>query len=503
MAAKRTNLASQPAAKPENAKKAATKTVAAAKATTKAKAPALPKASLAADKPKRPPKTAEVETSTVVAATSSPGARSAATAASVTPGPAKKKPNLRPAVKTYGSGGPSNAAPTKRSPSVRLRRPPSHEALVRDLGKLRLGGITKLRGMKLDALTEACVLVHEGSVRTPKSDATPSLDKQYIPQVIEELLRRAIDRMEDGLFAATAEILFGLAQGTRGTSPTDLRREAAAKRNISTETFRKEPEQTTLSEVAEAILGICHDQEMRDARLSMETRHPADSRLAVSWVERFEDYYRIWTPVYALAADLSAYRATLLDEDRPYDRPEEEGRRLDPMTLETEGYTQEYEAEGYIRFALYRFAEFLSEMHRFCVRRGGFWLLSSPQVEEAARDAIYRIGWYTPNNERDDSWMRITMKQSDGELHQFQHLLKSTTIGQGTHAEWQQWASECACTFDTKRREEERGTYFATKDTDPGIAEDCALHQVIAACQDYLAIIDRDWLGVADWYGVG
>ena len=73
-----------------------------------------------------------------------------------------------------------------------------------------------------------------------------------------------------------------------------------------------------------------------------------------------------------------------------------------PMSTETEGYSQEYQAEGYIRFALYRFASFLAEMHRFQVKRGGFWMLSDADTETKASDAIYRIGWFTPNNERDD-----------------------------------------------------------------------------------------------------
>lgn len=371
--------------------------------------------------------------------------------------------------------------------------PPIHEALVRDLVTLRQKGIAHLRGLKLDALTSAANIAADRGV-----------ESTYVPQAIEDLLRRAVDRMDGGRYAISAELLFGLAQGTRGANPTDLRREAADRLNVSTETFRKDQEKTTIAELAEAILGLCRDHEMREARIEMmNTRHPADSRLAINWSERFEDYYRIWTPIYALAADLVAYRLTMIDPDRPWDLPDEPGRLIAPMSTETEGYTQEYQAEGYVRFAIYRYALYLQEQHRFMVKRGGLWLLSNAETEIKVRDALYQVEQHTPNNERDDSWMRMTMSQANGELHVFNDLLMRTTLGSSTHQEWQEWAAQCACNWGTERPDEQRGNYFTTSDTDDGIDPECTLHQVVAGCSTYLALIDADWLAIADWYGVG
>jgi hypothetical protein len=367
--------------------------------------------------------------------------------------------------------------------------PPPVDLLLKDLALLRRSGITHLRGLKLDALTRAVRIVEEASP-----------NDTYLPQSIEELLRRAVDRMDDGRYAISAELLFGLAQGTRGSSPTDLRKEAADRLNIAVETFRKDHEKTTLSELAESIIGLCRDQEMRTARVAMaDKRHPADSRLAIGWAERFEDYYRVWTCVYALAADLTAYRMTMLEPDRPWDNHDEPGRLIAPLSTETESYTQEYQAEGYIRFAIYRFASFLAEMHRFQIKRGGFWLLSDAEVEVKVSDALYRIGWHTPNNERDDSWMRMSMMQAGGELHVFQDLLMRTTIGAATHEEWQEWAANCHCTWNDES-EDDRSSHFPTADTDDGVAEECGLHQVVKACCDYIELIDADWMAIADWY---
>jgi hypothetical protein len=201
--------------------------------------------------------------------------------------------------------------------------PPSPDSLVRDLALLRQKGITQLRGMKLDALRAAVRITEEAAI-----------ESTYVPQAIEEMLRRAVDRMDGGRYAISAELIFGLARGTRGSNPTDLRREAADRLNVAPETFRKDHEKTTLAELAESIIGLCRDQEMRTARIAMaDKRHPADSRLAINWSERFEDYYRVWTCAYALAGDLSAYRSTLLEADRPWDRPDEPGRLIAPMRL--------------------------------------------------------------------------------------------------------------------------------------------------------------------------
>jgi hypothetical protein len=210
----------------------------------------------------------------------------------------------------------ANPPPDAPKRGKRTPAPPLHSSIVKDLSLLRQKGITQLRGLKLDALASAVRLTEEAP-----SEVT------YLPQAIEEMLRRAVDRMDEGRYAISAELIFGLARGSRGGNPTDLRREAAERLNIAPETFRKDHEKTTVAELAEAILGLCRDHDMRLARIAMaEHRHPADSRLAIGWAERFEDYYRIWTCVYAVAADLTAYRATLLDPRRTWDQHDEPGR---------------------------------------------------------------------------------------------------------------------------------------------------------------------------------
>ena len=185
----------------------------------------------------------------------------------------------------------------------------------------------------------------------------------------------------------------------------------------SAEAFQRRYEDNLLADIGDKILKLCEDQELRRARIQLERRNPAESRLAVQWVERFEAYYRIWTPAWALGADLTAYRSTLLDPKRPYDEYLPSGEL---------GYTQEAQAEGYAVYALYRWAWFQWNVRQFMLTHGGMWLLSSSDAEIRVADLVYEIGWrVTVYNERDQSWLRNAISQSRGqEFDHFQSMLK-------------------------------------------------------------------------------
>lgn len=316
---------------------------------------------------------------------------------------------------------------------------------------------------------------------------------------VEPLLRISVERLGSGREAAAAAQLFGLAPAARGGTAFERRVWAADAYGISYDSFRrKKPERRVYEAVGHVLLVLVEEARLRSERMKLEIRKPADSRLAVQWVERFEAYYRLWTPIMALGGDLTAYRATLLDPERPFDRPDDVW--VDPLTGEERSYTQEFQAEGYARMALFDFAEVKWELKQFMIRHGGMWLLSSAETEVAVADAVYRMGWHSPWNERDESWLRSALQDSRGrELHHFLNYLKATTIGQETRREWQEWAAECRCTWDLDGHSSEN-EYFPTRKHHTGIAEDCGLHLIVSACAEYCDLIDRDWQKIADWY---
>ena len=122
--------------------------------------------------------------------------------------------------------------------------PPTHESLVRDLRRLRERGLIRIRTLDLPALA-AAVEHTSGGTRTGS------------PDEIERQLRTAITALGDGESGLALAYLFGVVQGTIGRRPTDLRERAAREYGrLSPETFRKGPERTLISRLADEILQL-------------------------------------------------------------------------------------------------------------------------------------------------------------------------------------------------------------------------------------------------------
>ena len=361
---------------------------------------------------------------------------------------------------------------------------PEHKVIARELGTLREKGLTKLRSLALPELSRVSRLV----VDDERADEVVA---------IEATLRQAVERLGGGSYGEGTGLLFGLVGGARNLGPRERREKAADELGMSAETLRTAHQKSIVSDVATQVLALVADQRRREARTQLERRHPAESRLAVEWVERFEAYYRLWTPAYALAADLTAYRSTLLEADRPYDRAPGTSGPDDP------GYTQEEQAEGYARFALYRYATFELILHQFMTRYGGLWLLSSHAAEKTVEDSIYRIAWHiSPFNERDQSWLRSAAHDTRNQgAHGFLSVVANTETGQARHVEWQQWVATCGCTWPLDEAPEEE--YFPTSQSRTGIDSACQMHQVVSACENYCRTIEDEWSRIADWYHIG
>lgn len=359
---------------------------------------------------------------------------------------------------------------------------PTREELVAELKVLREKGLPELDELDLQALVAAAWLVIPGDGE--RDDAA----------AVETLLKRAVGRLSGGKFGDALVQLFGLDGDTRMLTGGVRRTNAAMKLGCAERTFRRKHEEPMLREVARMILVLCNERRMRDGRERLAAKHPVESDIAIQWIELFRAYYRIWSPISGLANDLNGYRSTLLEDARPYDR------RFGARGPDDRGYTQEEQAEGYARFALYYYVHFEWQLRRFQAEHGGLWLLSNADTELAVRDAIYRIGWHVqPFNERDISFLRTLIDETPHqELHPFLKLLAGDELGQALHQQWQEWVSTCDCTWLPDEVPESE--LFATPSNVPGISSDCQVHQVVDNCALYCQLIDEDWMKIADWY---
>ncbi|MGP5044326.1 hypothetical protein ACTXJR_09945 [Glutamicibacter ardleyensis] len=345
-------------------------------------------------------------------------------------------------------------------------RAPSFDDVFRDIQRVREAGIGRLRGLNVPALRQACFI----------ADMADAGDTEPAPVLM--LIRTAIDTLGGGILQETAEYSLGLIEGTALWNSRLRREKAAALHGIVADTFRKKPEKEVLALVAEGVLGICHEAKFRQTRLDMERqRHPADSRLAVQWVERFEAYYRIWTPVYALGANLATALEVHMDE--PSDH-----LPWDPQSPEP--YVPYLEARGYARSALYNYTQFLLELKRFMSRHGGHWLLSDAETEQTVADTVYAIGWHNDLNDEDDSFLRRHLADArHEETEHFWNIAKSFPQGLRIHDLWQTMVEDGVGITD--EMEKKTSQVWLT----------------IAACQRYCDLIDSDWMKIADWYRPG
>jgi hypothetical protein len=342
-------------------------------------------------------------------------------------------------------------------------RAPTFEEVMIDLRRVRESGVGRIRQLDLPALSSAAKI------------ADIAEDELVEPAAISAVLRGATDSLGGGSLQEAAEYLLGLYPGT-ALWPSKLRRDNAAEQfGVVTETFRKKPEKELLGQIAEAVLSACHDARLRKTRVDMETRrHPADSRLAVQWVERFEAYYRIWTPAYALAADLQAAIDTYKEE--PSEHPPWNPNSDEP-------YDRDKQAQGYGHSALYWLASFWLEVKRFQSKHGGLWLLSDAQVEQDVADAVYRIGWHNELNDRDESFLRRHLADAKHEEPaQFWDIIQAFPQAEGINERWQRMIiSGVGLTSDHEKAQAQ-------------------VWLTIAACHEFCRKIDDDWLRIADWY---
>jgi hypothetical protein len=273
------------------------------------------------------------------------------------------------------------------------------------------------------------------------------------------VVREATVSVDEGANGPTG-ILLGLVAGTRGMLLKDRRVQAAQGLSVSTEHFRKDREESLLEAVADEIYAADSAYRLRHRHRIEGERAPEDSRLKIDWLEQHRSYRRIWTPVFAMKADL----AVLV------------------QYIET-NHQDEADIADRLCNVSWRFAQFQRELERFIAEQGGLWLLADAESEIQAADAIYRIDSLVPLGEMDCSWLRQLLAGSkDQELEPFTDLL----IAAGERRRelmgcWMNWASPCDC----------RET-----DTEPR----CLRHRWEAAADQFIRLIDEDWYRVADWY---
>jgi hypothetical protein len=173
-------------------------------------------------------------------------------------------------------------------------------------------------------------------------------------------------------------------------------------------------------------------------------------------VQRFENYYRVWTPVSGLRWDII-------------------------LAVEAHRNGNEERSQRYAYQSLYFYAKFRRAIARFVEEHGGLWLFPSVVDETRIANAVWEIGGGAPFIPVEDS--RLKLAAASGELSPFVAWLQDD--GSDLLDRWAAWLKECLCKSvrgDGRKR--------------------CPVHVSLRATRDFYEGVNRQWDEIADWYKI-
>ena len=179
---------------------------------------------------------------------------------------------------------------------------------------------------------------------------------------LNELLPRLIASLADPEYREAVQIMFGLSPGTRGTTLTARRRQAAARLGYNVDHFRTMKEPGLIEAVAVLLQADMLRYHSR-VRRSVESLEPTGDtpRLDAESITHEEELVsRIWQHVYGLRAELIAF-ARLDDEEGFKEQAEDHRQAALREEAALQGLVQEYSETYGKRLIKHGQAEFATE----------------------------------------------------------------------------------------------------------------------------------------------
>ncbi len=259
--------------------------------------------------------------------------------------------------------------------------------------------------------------------------------------------------------AAARQIL-----GTRTSERLHQRRENAArelKMNVDTMLHRRRGVRTHEERVVAHVADVMWERETECVLgvvfAELQERTPEGSDLAVELLYQYRHYYRMWTALDGLRADVAAV-----------------------LQIRRQGEDDVNKLDDYVRSSLHWYARYQQLMQRFKDDYGGQWLFSDADLEQSVIDAIKLVENFSRLTYRQDSQLRVLVADQE-ELDPFLRALEATQEGLEIIAAWQRHLDECDCDLEHPR-------------------SGCKVHLLMTACQYYIDAIDTECYALAPWY---
>jgi hypothetical protein len=324
-------------------------------------------------------------------------------------------------------------------------------------------------GATVDAIRQQPVLIHLVHIRAGL-EAGDASDAE-----LAALCRPAIDRAARALGTADTEViarypnegraarlLLGLLSGGH---PQHRRREWAASElemEVETMLHRRPGIPSHEERVIHQVADVMWEHET-GARLGNVLQRLADLapragiELVGKLLGRYEHYYRVWTALGGLRADVTA-----------------------ALNLRATGDDEINALDDYVGSSLYWYAKYHWLVTRFIDDFGGMWILTDPDREEAIAAAIKVVEHFSPLSYRDESRLDQVLDRS-ADLDPFLSQLERRKYGARILEHWRRRVLSCNCSSTIDSR--------------------CRVHAMMRACETYTDLLDQEWYEVAPWYG--
>lgn len=245
----------------------------------------------------------------------------------------------------------------------------------------------------------------------------------------EEIVKRALVLLGPGPRSDCAQVLFGVAPGTKGV-PTAARRRQAAELwggveqyGVSVAHFRKHLEAPLIRDLAYELLKLDHLTSIQ-AQAAQNERTPSEAKGEIegmpSWrhrmmIERQPTYCRICNALTDLQEYRTAWRQAGADEER----------------------------EDYIHASLHAYVRFMIAVRELNDQWGGQWLLPKTEEEVAAARKVQEVLANSPYGLIEESELRTMLDVlTHQEIAPWIAFLKADEHGEELLDKWRQQAKQ-------------------------------------------------------------
>jgi hypothetical protein len=339
---------------------------------------------------------------------------------------------------------------------------PSLDGLVRELAVVREAGLEPLEVEPL--IPKVPLLSGLDVVRRRARTGTTLAVASTICDLTREAGERLVDDpehpgpREQATAVAQAQMLLRVHYTTKALTPAEARIRTQEASGVGDRQYRARHEARLLRLVAQAVLDLDHEDDLRQWGRALEVGADVPQSVALYWLYLFRDhYFRLETSAYALQFDLTTAVSQWRDELPTW--------------------------RAYLSTGVYWNVEFSYLRHRFFRLHGPMWFAPTDEGCTKLNDAVERIEYHDPFPDEFMARLRRLYGAADDPDHDtFAAALTEAGLAEFVMIKTEAWLQRCRCPSD---REPD---------------EHCEVHLVIRNCDIFGETVESEFERIQNWY---